>query len=104
MNTKMKNVSLWLVALACIAGCRQAKEPVDYVNNSIGNISILLVPAFPTTHLPNSMLRMLPTRNEYVTDRMRGFPLNTPSHRHEDVLLLMPFSGNAEPDPNVNYR
>ena len=101
----MKNICFLLVILGFMTCCRTIdKEPVDYVNNHIGNISILLVPTFPTTHLPNSMLRMNPTRREFVTDRMRGFPLNTPSHRHEDVLLLMPFCGNMEPDPNVNYR
>ena len=100
----MKNLCFLLAALACITGCRQVKKPVDYVNNRIGNISILLVPTFPTVHLPNSMLRMNPTRHEFVTDRMSGFPLNTPSHRHENVLMLMPFCGNAEPNPNANYR
>ena len=29
--------------------------PVDYVNPYIGNISHLLVPTYPTIHLPNSM-------------------------------------------------
>lgn len=34
------------------------KTPVDYVNPYIDNISHLLVPTFPTIHLPNSMLRV----------------------------------------------
>ncbi|MDX9909388.1 MAG: hypothetical protein RBS23_07985, partial [Mariniphaga sp.] len=29
------------------------RDPVDYVNPYIGNISHLLVPTFPTIHLPN---------------------------------------------------
>ena len=33
------------------------KEPVEYVNPYMGNISHLLVPTYPTVHLPNSMLR-----------------------------------------------
>ncbi len=100
----MKNKILILVFIACLASCRPMKEPVDYVNNRIGNISILLVPTFPTTHLPHSMLRMNPAHREFVTDRMRGLPLNVPSHRSGDALLLMPFGGNIEPDPNANYR
>ena len=32
--------------------------PVDYVNPYMGNISHLLVPTYPTIHLPNSMLRV----------------------------------------------
>jgi len=81
------------ITFLCSASA-QTKEPVDYVNNRIGNISILLVPTFPTTHLPNSMLRMIPAHTEFVTDRMQGLPLNVPSHRQGDVLMLMPFCGN----------
>ena len=106
----MKNVILLLAILAFMAGCNtpptatSVREPVDYVNTRIGNISILLVPTFPTTHLPNSMLRMVPPHREFVTDRMQGLPLNLPSHRNGDVLMLMPFCGDATPDPNVGYR
>ena len=104
----MKNIILILVILIHIAGCSTVatnKEPVDYVNNRIGNISILLVPTFPTAHLPNSMLRMIPTHREFVTDRMQGFPLNVPSHRQGDVLLLMPYCGDVENlNVNINYR
>lgn len=81
------------------------KEPVDYVNNRIGNISILLVPTFPVTHLPNSMLRMIPAHREFVTDRMQGLPLNVPSHRQGDLLYLMPYCGEPEGlKPSLNYR
>lgn len=83
----------------------QEKLPVDYVNNRIGNISILLVPTFPVTHLPNSMLRMAPAHNDFVTDRMRGLPLNVPSHRQGDVLFIMPYCGDIEGlTPDLNYR
>jgi len=84
---------------------RIRKDPVDYVNNRIGNISILLVPTFPVTHLPNSMLRMIPAHTEFVTDRMSGLPLNVPSHRQGDVLHLMPYCGDFEGlTPELNYR
>ncbi|UQT33675.1 hypothetical protein M5E82_20310 [Parabacteroides distasonis] len=63
------------------------------MNNRIGNISHLLVPTYPTTHLPNSMLRMIPTHNEFTTDRMEGLPLNSPSHRQGHSLLLLPYRG-----------
>lgn len=75
---------------------QESRSLVDYVNNRIGNISHLLVPTFPTTHQPNGMLRMIPGHHDFVTDRMRGLPLNAPSHRQGDVLLLMPFSGDAK--------
>ena len=83
----------------------QIREPVDYVNNRIGNISHLLVPTYPTCHQPNSMLRMIPGHNEFVTDRMDGLPLNVPSHRQGGVLLLMPYCGDvAGLKPHLAYR
>lgn len=92
----------YYLALACLfvggimsINAQEPKTLVDYVNTRIGNISHLLVPTFPTTHQPNSMLRMIPGHHDFVTDRMRGFPLNAPSHRQGDVLLLMPFSGDS---------
>jgi predicted alpha-1,2-mannosidase len=108
----MKKMFLFSLMMAMVlAGCQQTitkkqnKEPVDYVNNRIGNISILLVPTFPVTHLPNSMLRMIPAHTEFVTDRMQGLPLNVPSHRWGDVLYLMPYCGEeSKLTPNLDYR
>ncbi len=89
----------------CVAPSAPEKEPVDYVNNRIGNISHLLVPTFPTCHQPNSMLRMNPGHNEFVTDRMEGLPLNVPSHRQGSVLFLMPYCGDeAGLKPHFAYR
>ena len=39
---------------------------------------------------------MIPGHHDFVTDRMRGLPLNVPSHRRGDVLLLMPYCGNLD--------
>ena len=108
----MKKIVLLITILAFASvSCQQIdrkdkkKDPVDYVNNRIGNISILLVPTFPVTHLPNSMLRMIPAHTEFVTDRMQGLPLNVPSHRQGDLLYLMPYCGElTELTPNMNYR
>ena len=94
-----------LILLLCIPIATMAREYVDYVNNRIGNISHLLVPTFPTAHLPNSMLRMNPAHNEFVTDRMAGLPLNVPSHRQGHVLLLQPYCGSHEGVATAgNYR
>jgi len=72
-----------------------AKEPVDYVNTKIGNISHMLVPTFPTIQLPNGMLRVTPPNESFTTDRINGFCLNVPSHRQGQVFQMMPFSGEA---------
>ena len=90
----MRRLLIALVALCAVACQRGAeREVVDYVNNRIGNISHLLVPTYPTSQLPNSMLRMNPDHNEFTTDRMGGLPLNVPSHRQGSVLMMMPFVG-----------
>ncbi|MDR1343585.1 MAG: GH92 family glycosyl hydrolase [Prevotellaceae bacterium] len=82
-------------ALPALAKEPPPKEPVDYVNTRIGNISILLMPTYPTAHLPNSMLRMIPSHADFVSDRIQGFPLNVPMHRQGDVLYLMPYCGDT---------
>ena len=98
--------ALAAVSLAsALTACGDKRQPVDYVNNRIGNISLLLVPTYPTTHLPNSMLRMIPDHNEFTTDRMGGLPLNVPSHRNGSVLMMMPYCGAPEGlHPRMSYR
>ena len=71
----------------------KAKAPVDYVNPYIGNISHLLVPTFPNVHLPNSMLRMVPERADYTSDRINGLPIIVTNHREKSAFNLTPFQG-----------
>ncbi|MCK9179950.1 MAG: glycoside hydrolase family 92 protein, partial [Bacteroides sp.] len=63
-----------------IYGNTTTKTPVDYVNPYIGNISHLLVPTFPTIHLPNSMVRVYPERENFTSNRISGLPLIVTSH------------------------
>ena len=92
-----------MLLISCGQG--QKSEPVDYVNNRIGNISHLLVPTYPTSQRPNSMVRMNPDHNEFTTDRMGGLPLNVPSHRQGSVLMMMPFVGDESVvKPHFSYR
>lgn len=85
---------------AAIASCAThdgAKEsPVDYVAPYIGNISHLLVPTFPTVHLPNSMLRVYPERADYTSDRINGLPLIVTNHREKSAFNLTPYQGACE--------
>ena len=64
------------------------KEPVEYVNPYMGNISHLLVPTYPTVHLPNSMLRVYPERGDFTGDRLGGLPLIVTSHRGSSAFNL----------------
>lgn len=80
------------------------KGPVDYVNPYMGNISHLLVPTFPTIHLPNSMLRVYPERADYTTDQLNGLPLIVTSHRGSSAFNLSPYQGeNLRPVVAYSY-
>ena len=62
-----------ILILGCITFVANAqKEPVDLVNPYMGNISHLLVPTYPTIHLPNSILRVYPERDDFTGDLLRG--------------------------------
>lgn len=77
-------------------------EPVDYVNPYMGNISHLLVPTYPTIHLPNSMLRVYPERTDYTSDLLHGLPLIVTSHRGSSAFNLSPYQG-SELAPVIDY-
>ena len=80
-------LSVALLAASC-AGNKTAKEPVDYVNPYIGNISHLLVPVYPTVSLPHSMLRVFPMRRQITDEYLAGLPLFVLSHRSESPLSI----------------
>lgn len=106
----MKKPAVFLMIcfiLVLASGCNRVqkeKDPVDYVNPYMGNISHLLVPTFPTVHLPNSMLRVYPDRGDYTGLLMRGLPVFLTSHRGAMAFSLSPFSGeNAGAKPVISY-
>ena len=63
-------------------------ECVDYVNPYIGNISHLLVPTFPTIQLPNSLMRIYPTRGDYPSERLEGLPVVVTNHRERSAFRI----------------
>ena len=105
----MRNIQNFLLgALALLVSCSTPnvteKTPVDYVNPYMGNISHLLVPTFPTIHLPNSLLRVYPERPDYTSDQIKGLPLIVTSHRGSSAFNLSPYQGREETlRPVVNY-
>ena len=70
------------------------KQPVDFVNPYMGNISHLLVPTFPTVHLPNSFMRVYPERRDYTEIRITGLPIVVTGHRRSSAFNLSPFQGD----------
>ena len=85
---------LTLLFLLLLAACGTTqKEPVDYVNPYIGNISHLLVPTFPTVQLPNSMLRVYPERSDYTSEYVNGLPVIVTNHRERSAFKLSVTAG-----------
>lgn len=81
-----------------------AKSPVDYVDPYIGNVSHLLVPTYPTVHLPNSLLRVYPQRHDYTTEYVNGLPVIVTHHRERSAFCISPTSGvPASPVAEYNY-
>ncbi len=89
MKHLYKILAIGLAAFLAAACCSTPeKEPVDYVNPYIGNISHLLVPTFPTVQLPNSMLRVYPERSDYTSEYVNGLPIIVTNHRERSAFKL----------------
>ena len=78
-----------------VCASMSAQGPVDEVDPTIGNVSILLEPTRPTAYLPNSMVRMYPVRKDALDDQVQYFPLTILSHRQPELFAVMP--GGDEP-------
>lgn len=78
-----------------LASAQDTRDPVSYVNPYMGNISHLLVPTFPTIHLPNSLLRAYPERADFTGDRLNGLPLIVTNHRERSAFNLTPYQGEV---------
>lgn len=100
----IKNL-LILCSLVLFTSCSKTeKQPVDYVNTTMGNISHMLVPTYPTIHLPNSMLRVQPERGDYTGDLLNGLPVIVTSHRGSSAFNLSPYQGKQAPQsPIMRY-
>ncbi|MFI3263637.1 MAG: GH92 family glycosyl hydrolase [Rikenellaceae bacterium] len=102
MNNLRKTIFLALLLSSVLFSCAEYNNkkldisPVDYVNPYMGNISHLLVPTFPTVHLPNSMLRVYPHRDDYTTDNIKGLPIIVPDHRKGGYFTVAPFVSSTE--------
>lgn len=96
---------LMSILLSCsLTGNNSVKQPVDYVNPYMGNISHLLVPTFPTIHMPYSMLRVYPERRDFTGDVLQGLPIVVTSHRGSSAFNLSPYHGSRkEIKPVISY-
>ena len=97
LSKKLIVQMLCSMLLLRLTNCTLRKEetPVAYVNPYMGNISHLLVPTFPTIHLPNSLLRVYPERSDFTSDQINGLPLMVTSHRGRSAFNLSPVQLNS---------
>ena len=64
----------------------------------------MLVPTYPTVHLPNSMLRVYPERADFTGDMLSGLPVIVTSHRGSSAFNLSPYQGEESGlKPVINY-
>ena len=103
-----KKLLFLALSVSLIPGCYftvdKPVDPVDYVNPYMGNISHLLVPTYPTIHLPHSMLRVYPDRGDYTGNHLKGLPVLLTGHRGSFAFSISPFSGELnENEPVLSY-
>jgi predicted alpha-1,2-mannosidase len=83
------------VLTAVLLLAAHATAQVEYVDSTIGNVGILLVPTRPTVYMPNSMVRMYPMREDGLDDQIKSFPLTINSHRMQELFSIMPGSDGS---------
>ena len=92
MNNRVsvKGIGTLLFA-TLLAGCGTDKRPcTDYVDPTIGSVSVLLVPGIPTVQIPNQVIRWNPLRTDQTDDQISHFPLTLTSHRQDYVFGFLP--------------
>ncbi|MHB1179400.1 MAG: hypothetical protein ACYCZO_13830, partial [Daejeonella sp.] len=89
---------LFTIYLSLVLGitlfAQDKKTNLSYVDPTIGSVGVILEPARPTVHLPNSMLRVYPMKKDQLDDQISNFPLNVASHRIAWTFSFLPLSGN----------
>jgi len=90
---KIQNSANLVCLVAFALASLKATAQVQYVDPTIGNVSILLVPTRPAVYRPNSMVRMYPIRTDALDDQIKSFPLTISSHRMKELFAIMPGDG-----------
>ncbi len=88
----MQNLLNILLAMALsiflVVTASGQEDYTKYVDPTIGNVSQLLVPTFPTFSLPNQMVRMFPIKADYIADQVTAWPFQVESHRTAGILKM----------------
>ncbi len=89
-----------MLSFSCTSSSDQ-EDVTSYIDPTIGNVSRFLVPTYPTFHLPNQMLRMVPQKKDYISDEVEAFPLHLAGHRDKGLFLMKVGSGNMYMDHDL---
>lgn len=98
---------LWagiLLSVSCSLHAQVRHSNLDDVDPSIGGVGLILEPARPLAHLPNSMLRMHPLKKDQLDDQVAGFPLTVVSHRTGSAFLFLPLYEAAGADAGITIH
>lgn len=88
-----------MIGLMAVGLTAQTQDgPAGYIDPTIGNVSRFLVPTYPTMHMPNQMLRMIPVKKDYITDQVAAFPLQVHAHRSKGLFHMKPVLGEVTPE------
>ncbi len=98
----MKRISKLVISsvlAVCSISVVQAQEDfTKYVDPTIGNVSQLLVPTYPTFSLPNQMIRMYPIKQDYIADQVTAWPLQVVAHRENGMMQMKVSLGEVNKD------
>jgi predicted alpha-1,2-mannosidase len=87
-----------LVCSGLFSPTMSGEDATPYIDPRIGNVSMLLVPTYPTFSRPHQMLRMVPAKTDYIDDQVVGFPLQVGGHRMAGVFPIKVVVGHIAED------
>ena len=86
-----------IILISCTPPGRQ-EDLSSYIDPTIGGVSRFLVPTYPTFHLPNQMIRMVPQKSDYISDEVEAFPLQIAGHRNKGLFQMKVGTGPVSED------
>ena len=91
-RSAVRKATILIAVLMIAVATTELRAPaqVEYVDPTIGNVGVLLVPTRPAVYMPNSMVRVYPVRSDAMDDQIESFPLTISSHRIQELFSLMP--------------
>lgn len=80
-----------VLCVSMLFSCSRSDKQEDlssYIDPIIGNVSRFLVPTYPSFHLPNQMIRMVPQKTDYISDEVEAFPFQVAAHRNKGLFQM----------------